>query len=94
LVGVSGVVLVVEKWFLIRLLDDYWRGIFSIIHIIGAFLFIAFLPIHFLMAIVPINWPTLKSQFLFRGYVPVSWWRFHHPAYVEKIEGAGGGSDE
>jgi len=85
LTGVSGIFLVVEKWFKIVVLSNYMRGFMSLLHIIGAFMFYVALPIHFIMAISPINWPILKSQFTFKGYVKLAWWRLHHPAYLRKI---------
>ncbi len=97
LLGVSGVPIAIEKWFNVRIMGDYLRGIMSLLHIIGAFMFFVALPIHFIMAIAPINWPILKSQFLFRGYVDFAWWKHHHPKYVEELEreekkeGEGGG---
>ena len=87
LVGSTGLLLVLEKWFAMKIMSDYARGLVSLLHLIGAFMFFAALPIHFLMAVAPINWPVLKSQFLFRGYVPLHWWRYHHPAYVEQVLG-------
>jgi formate dehydrogenase gamma subunit len=87
LVGVSGLFLVIEKWFEMVILSDFMRGFMSLLHIIGAFMFFLALPLHFIQGVVPINWPILKSQFTFRGYVPLSWWRFHHPAYVEEVLG-------
>ncbi len=89
LLGVSGAFMVYEKWFAVQVLDDSMRQVMSILHIIGAFAFYVALPLHFIMAVAPINWPVLKSQFLFRGYVPLPWWRLHHPAYVEELERAG-----
>lgn len=88
LVGSSGLLLVIEKWFAVKLMSDYVRGLMSLLHLVGAFMFFTALPIHFLMAVAPINWPVLKSQFLFRGKVPLHWWKYHHPAYVEEILGS------
>ncbi len=90
LTGFSGAFLVVEKWFEVKILSDYWRGVMSLIHIIGAFMFYVALPLHFIIAVSPINWPILKSQFTFKGYVPLAWWRLHHPAYVEDVMGERG----
>jgi formate dehydrogenase subunit gamma len=93
LLGVSGIFLVLEKWFTIQILGGNLRMLISLLHIIGAFIFFVALPIHFLMSILPLNWPILKSQLLFRGYVEFEWWRAHHPAYVERVmkkEGGGG----
>jgi formate dehydrogenase subunit gamma len=93
LLGISGIFLTLEKWFAIQILGDNLRMLISLLHIIGAFIFFTALPIHFLMAVLPLNWPILKSQLLFRGYVELEWWRAHHPAYVERVmkkEGGGG----
>lgn len=90
LVGSSGLLLVIEKWFTVKFMSDYARGLVSLLHLIGAFMFFTVLPIHFLMAVAPINWPVLKSQFFFRGRVPLHWWRYHHPAYVEQVLGKEG----
>lgn len=93
LLGISGIFLTLEKWFTIQILGDNLRMLISLLHIIGAFIFFTALPIHFLMAVLPLNWPILKSQLLFRGYVELEWWRAHHPAYVERVtkkEGGGG----
>ena len=90
LTGFSGAFLVIEKWFEVKILSDYWRGVMSLLHIIGAFMFYVALPLHFIIAVSPINWPILKSQFTFRGYVPLAWWRLHHPAYVEEVIGGRG----
>jgi formate dehydrogenase subunit gamma len=89
LLGISGAFLVYEKWFAVRVLDDATRQLMSILHIIGAFAFYVALPLHFIMAIAPINWPILKSQFLFRGYVALPWWKLHHPAYLDELERKG-----
>ncbi len=91
LLGTSGIFLILEKWFALQILGDNLRMVMSILHIIGAFIFYVALPIHFLMAILPLNWPVLKSQLLFRGYVELEWWKAHHPAYVERIMKRGGG---
>lgn len=85
LLAISGIFLVLEKWFALKILGDNLRMIISILHIIGAFIFYVALPIHFLMAILPLNWPILKSQLLFRGYVELEWWKAHHPLYVERV---------
>lgn len=90
LLGVSGLFLVVEKWFYMQILPPWWRGFMSLLHIFGAFIFFAALPIHFLMAIFPTNWPMLKSQLLAKGYVPIEWWMAHHKAYVEEVKKRGG----
>ena len=91
LLAISGIFLVLEKWFALKILGDNLRMIISILHIIGAFTFYVALPIHFLMAILPLNWPILKSQLLFRGYVELEWWKAHHPLYVERVTRKGGG---
>ena len=93
LVGFSGFFLTLEKWLAVKILSDFWRGVMSLLHIIGAFLFYLGLPLHFIMAIAPINWPILKSQFTLRGYVSLSWWRHHHPAYVERVLGRKGSGE-
>lgn len=90
LVGFSGIFLVLEKWFAIQILGGNLRMVMSILHIIGAFIFYIALPIHFLMSILPLNWSSLKSQLLFRGYVELEWWKAHHPAYVERVMRKGG----
>ncbi len=89
LLGVSGFLIAIEKWFMMKIMDDVTRQVMSLLHIIGAFMFYVALPIHFIMAVAPINWPILKSQFLLKGYVPLPWWKFHHPAYVEELEQRG-----
>ena len=90
LLGISGIFLVLEKWFAIQILGGSLRMVMSLLHIIGAFIFFVALPIHFLMSILPLNWPILKSQLLFRGYVELEWWKAHHPAYVERVMRKGG----
>jgi len=91
LLGVSGAFLVLEKWFNMYILPPWWRLFMSWIHIIGAFIFFVGLPIHFLMAVFPINWPMLASQLLLRGYVPKEWWMAHHKAYAEEVLKKAGG---
>ncbi|MEM3835262.1 cytochrome b/b6 domain-containing protein [Pyrobaculum sp.] len=92
LLGISGLFLVLEKWFYMMILPPWWRLFMSWLHIIGAFIFFAALPIHFIMAIFPTNWPMLKSQLLLRGYVEKEWWMAHHKAYAEEAIKKAGGS--
>jgi formate dehydrogenase subunit gamma len=91
LLGVSGLFLVLEKWFYMYILPPWWRVFMSLLHIIGAFIFFAALPIHFLIALFPTNWPMLKSQLLLRGYVEKEWWMAHHSAYTEEVLKKSGG---
>lgn len=92
LLGVSGLFLVLEKWFYMYILPSWWRGFMSLLHIIGAFIFFAVLPVHFLIGIFPTNWPMLKSQVLLRGYVEKEWWMAHHRSYAEEVlKKTGGG---
>lgn len=87
LLGVSGIFLILEKWFAIKLLGDNLRLFMSLLHVIGAFIFFIALPIHLLFSILPTNWPILVSQLLARGYVPAEWWKAHHPAHYEEVIG-------
>ncbi|MGC9050477.1 cytochrome b/b6 domain-containing protein [Pyrobaculum sp.] len=85
LLGISGLFLVLEKWFYMQILPPWWRGFMSILHMTGAFIFFVALPMHFLMSIFPTNWPMLKSQLLLKGYVEKEWWMAHHKAYAEEV---------
>lgn len=91
LLGVSGFLLTLEKWLAIKLLGDSLRLLMSLLHIIGAFIFFIALPIHFLFAILPTNWPILIAQLLARGYTPAEWVKAHHPAHYEEVMGKKGG---
>jgi len=77
LLGISGIPMA-----LLNIGYEY-RALLLLIHDIGFMLVIIPIIGHFMLAINPVNWETLKAMFL-RGYVSVKWAKKHHPGW--KIE--------
>ncbi len=77
LLGASGIPIVLFN------VGYEYRALLLAVHDIGFLLVIIPLIGHFMLAINPVNWPTLKAMFT-NGKVPVSWAKKHHPGW--KIE--------
>jgi len=79
LLGVSGIPIV-----LLNIGYEY-RSLPMLIHDIGFILVIIPIAGHFMLAINPVNWPTLKAMFI-DGYVPKEWALKHHPSWKSEDE--------
>jgi formate dehydrogenase gamma subunit len=77
LLGISGIPMV-----LLNLGYEY-KALLLLIHDIGFLLVVIPLAGHFMLAINPINWKTLKAMFT-NGKVPLKWAKKHHPGW--KVE--------
>ncbi len=77
LLGLSGIPIVLFD------VGYEFRALLMFIHDIGFILVIIPIAGHFMLAINPVNWPTLKAMFI-NGYVPRSWALKHHSAWIGK----------
>ncbi len=61
------------------------RNLFILAHMIGFILVSIPLAGHFMLAINPVNWETLKAMFT-DGEVSLEWAEKHHPEWAERIK--------
>ncbi len=81
LLGISGILMV------FNILGVQYKAALLLIHDIGFIMTGVPLAAHFMLAINPVNWETLKA-ILTDGMVSESWARKHHPGWrIRKAEG-------